>query len=111
MNKSKTNYVIVVYYNNEEYLEDCYLLGWNCRDDYYSTDYCGDDIITPKNNIKKNENDLIWVSTNTSVYAGETIEDCLEQAECGNREGLKCMICKLEKDEDENWKVIPVITK
>ena len=107
----KTNYVVVAYYDNEEYLDECCLLGWNGREDYYCTDYYGDDIITPKGNIKKNDRGLIWTSTHTSVYVGETFEDCEDQAKWGNREGLECVVCRLEKDADDNWKVIPVITE
>lgn len=111
MNKDlkKTNYVVVAYYDNEEYLEDCCLLGWNSREDWIDTDYYGDAIMTPAGNIKKNKfGILIKVSTHTSVYVGETYDDCKTYCDMGNQEGLNCRICKLEKDTDGNWKVIPI---
>jgi hypothetical protein len=105
----KTNYVVVAYYDNEEYLDDCCLLGWNGREDWFDTDYYGYEITTPKNNIKKNDCGLIWMNTHTSVYVGETYENCKDYCDMGNREDLECVVCKLEKDTDGKWKVIPVI--
>lgn len=104
----KTNYIIAVCYDDEEYLEECCLLGWSCREDYYCTDYYGDDIMTAAGNVKKNENGLIWTSKHTSVYVGETYEDCKHYMELGNRDGLDCRICKLEKDLVGDIRVIPV---
>ena len=92
----KTNYVIVAYYEGEEYLDDCCLLGWNGREDYICTDYYGDSIMTPKGNVKKNDRGLIWTSTHCSVYVGETYEDCKQYMEMGNREGCNCKVCKIE---------------
>lgn len=100
----KTNYVVVAYYDNEEYLKDCCLLGWNGYEDYYCTAFYGADIITPKNNIKKNRYGLIDTSTHTSVYVGETYEDCKEYCD----EDLECVVCKLEQDSNGDWKVIPI---
>jgi hypothetical protein len=105
----KTNYVVVVYYDNEEYLEDCCLLGWDGREDYYCTNFYGSDIITSKNNIKKNDCGIINTSTYCCVCVGETYEDCKDDCDMGNREDLECVVCKLEKDTDDKWKVIPIV--
>ena len=104
----KTNYVIVAQYDGEQFLDECVLLGWSCRDDWYSTDYMGYEITTPRNNIKKNNQGTIWMSSMESVSVGETFEDCKETCELANREGYECRICKLEKDEFNNWLVLPV---
>ena len=106
--KKKTNYIIAAYYDGEEYLDECCLLGWNGREDYYCTDFYGNDILTPKGNVKKNDNGLIWTSTHCSVYVGETYEDCEDHAKWGNREELECVVCKIEKDQFGDWKVLPV---
>ena len=107
-NLRKTNYVVVAYYEDEEYLEDCCLLGWNGREDYVCTDYYGCDIMTPSGNVKKNKNGLIWTSTHNSVYVGETLDECRTYEEMGNREGLNCRVCKLEKDLFGDIRVISI---
>jgi hypothetical protein len=104
----KTNYIVAAHYNGENYLEDCCLLGWNSREDWIDTDYYGDDITTPAGNIKKNKYGLIKVSTHTSVYVGETYDNCKTYCDMGNREGLDCRVCKIERDSNNNLIVIPV---
>ena len=104
----KTNYIVAAHYNGESYLEDCCLLGWNSREDWIDTDYYGDDITTSAGNIKNNKYGLIKVSTHTSVYVGETYENCKTYCDMGNREGLDCRVCKVEKDSNNNLIVIPV---
>lgn len=104
----KTNYVVVAYYDNEEYLEDCCLLGWDGREDYYCTSFYGSDIITSKNNIKKNDCGIINTSAYCCVLASDTFEECKHDCDMGNREDLECVVCKLEKDSDDKWKVIPI---
>jgi hypothetical protein len=104
----KTNYIVAAHYNGENYLEDCCLLGWNNREDWFDTDYYGYDILTPKNNIKKNNCGLIWVDAHTSVYVGETYEECKTYCDMGNREGLECVVCKIEKDSNNSLIVVPV---
>lgn len=111
-NSSKTNYVIVVDYDeNNPYLEDNYLLGWSNKYDWYDCDTTGDEIMTPKGNIKKCKYSLLididrWVS----VYVGTEIKDCLDYCKGGNEEGYDCTVCKLEKDSDGEWIVVPVHT-
>ena len=104
----KTNYVVVAHYDGERYLDECCLLGWNNREDWIDTDSYGSDIITPAGNIKNNKYGLIKVSTHTSVYVGETYDDCKTYCDMGNREGLECVVCKIEKDLFDEIKVIPV---
>jgi hypothetical protein len=107
-----TNYVIVVDYDeNNPYLEDNYLLGWNNKYDWYDTDTCGYEIMTPKGNIKKCKYSLLididrWVS----VYVGTEVKDCIDYCKGGNEEGYNCTVCKLEKDSDGEWIVVPVTT-
>lgn len=105
-----TNFVIVVDFNpSNNFLEDQYLLGWSNLYDWYDSNTTGDEIITPKGNIKKCKYGLLinidrWIS----VYAGTEIKDCIDYCEGANKEGIKCTVCKLEKNSDEEWIVVPV---
>ena len=104
----KTNYVIVANYDNEQFLDECCLLGWNNRHDWFDTDYMGYEILTSTGKVKNNKNGLIKTSSDTSVYVGETFDDCKLYMEMGNREGLNCRVCKLEKDQFGEIKVISI---
>ena len=103
----KTNYVVVVDYVEGQTLSDCWLLGWNNKYDWYDCDTCGEEITTPTGRVKKNEYGLIDINRWTSVYVGETKEDCQDYSDGGNREGYECTVCRLEKIED-GWNLIPV---
>jgi hypothetical protein len=105
--KKVTNYVVVVDYEEGQTLSDCWLLGWNNNYDWFDCDTCGDDIITPSGQIKKNEYGLIEIDRWTSVYVGTEIKDCKEYSDSGNKEGYDCTVCRLEKTED-GWNLIPV---
>ncbi len=105
-NDKKTNYVVVVNYCSE-YLEDNCLLGWNNKYDWYDNDTFGDEILTPKGNVKKNNGITIDIDRWVSVYVSETIDWCRECCRDGNHEGYDCTVCKLEKKDDE-WLLIPV---
>lgn len=103
-----TNYVVVVDYVEGQTLENCFLLGWNNKYDWYDTDTCGFEILTPKGNVKKNEYGMmIHIDRWVSVYVGETIDNCKSYSDDGNKEGYDCTVCKLEKSGDE-WLLIPV---
>jgi hypothetical protein len=109
-NLSKTNYVIVVDFDpSNNFLDDQYLLGWNNLYDWYDCDTVGIEIITPKGNIKKCKYSfLIDIDRWTSVYVGTEIKDCIDYCKGGNEEGYKCTLCKLEKNSDGEWIVVPV---
>ncbi len=103
-----TNYVVVVDYVDGQMLSDCNLLGWNNKYDWFDTDTCGFEIMTPTGRVKKNHYGLLieidrWVS----VYVGETVQDCKSYCDDGNKDGYDCTVCKLEKDGDD-WRLIPV---
>lgn len=102
-----TNFVIVVDYEDGQTLEDCWLLGWNNKYDWFDTDTCGDEILTKTGRVKKNGLGLININSNVSAYVGETESDCRSYSNDGNREGYNCTVCKLEKVED-TWNLIPV---
>lgn len=106
-NLKTTNYVIVVDYEEGQTLEDCYLLGWNNKYDWFDCDTCGDEILTPKNNVKKNSFGLINIDKYVSVYVGEVKEYCTDYSRDGNKEGYNCTVCRLEKNGDD-WNLIPV---
>lgn len=103
-----TNYVIVTDYAGEEFLPEVYLLGWDNNEDWYTVDIDGADIMTPSGSVKKNSWGLIDVAKMISAYVGETIEDCTDYANGARDEGYDCTICRLEKDNEGNIKLIPV---
>lgn len=104
---SKTNYVIVTDYEEGQYLEEAYLLGWDHNTDWFATDIDSRDIMTPKGNIKKNRNGFLDVDSHTSTYVGETSKDLFDYAKSAREEGYDCTVCRLEKDEDGDWILIP----
>ena len=104
----KTNYVVVVDYEEGQTLSDCYLLGWNHNYDWFDCDTCGDEIMTSKGNVKKCEYGfMIEVSKHVSVYVGNELKDCKDYSDDGNKEGYNCTVCRLEKNGDD-WNLIPV---
>ncbi len=105
--KKNTNYVVVVDYVDGQTLEDCWLLGWNNKYDWYDTDTCGSEILTPTGKVKKNSGITIDIDRWVSVYVSETEDWCRECSDDGNYEGYDCTVCKLEK-KDNKWLLIPV---
>lgn len=105
-----TNFVIVVDFDpNNNYLSDQCLLGWNNKYDWFDSDTCGDEIITPKNRIKRNQDNLlISINRRVSVYVSETESNLKDCCDDGNEEGYHCTICRLEKDSDNEWIVVPI---
>jgi hypothetical protein len=106
-NLKKTNYVIVVGYEENQILDDCLLLGWSCKYDWFDCETYGYEILTPTGRVKKNGWGLININKDVAVYVGETADYCKDYADSGNREGYNCTICKLEKYNDE-WILVPV---
>ena len=107
-NLKSTNYVIVVDFNpNDTYLESQCLLGWDNDTDWFDHYTDGDEIITPKNNIKKNKWGLIHIGS-IGLYVGETQSDVQSYSDDGNKEGYDCTVCRLEKDSNDEWIVVPV---
>lgn len=103
-----TNYVVVVDYQEDNYLGDSFLLGWSNNYDWFDDNTCGYEILTSDNQVQKSKYGiLIEVNDDVSVYVGETLEDCKAYCDSGNQEGYDCTVCKLEKD-DGDYKLIPV---
>ena len=104
-----TNYVIVVDLNNRSnYLYDQFLLGWNNKYDWFDCDTCGDEITTPANRLKRTDYCCIDIDRWVSVYVGETVDEIKSYSDDGNDEGYNCTVCKLEKNSENEWIVIPV---
>ena len=103
----QTNYVVVVDYREGQTLEDCWLLGWNNKYDWYDCDTCGDEILTPTGRVKKNNGIVIDIDRWVGVYVSETEEWCRECSNDGNKEGYDCTVCKLEKSSD-GWLLVPI---
>lgn len=104
-----TNYVIVLDYTEDMLLVDAFLLGWNNKYDWFDTDTCGDEILTNSGRVKRNKYGLLinidrWVS----IYASEDQSAVQSYADDGNREGYDCTVCKLEKNSDGDWTLVPV---
>jgi hypothetical protein len=105
--KKVTNYVVVVDYEEGQTLSDCWLLGWSNKYDWFDCDTSGDEILTPTGKVKKNEWGIIHVNSDVGVYVGTEIKDCKDYSDSGNKEGYDCIVCRLEKTEDD-WNLIPV---
>ena len=108
-----TNFVIVVDFDpSNTYLSDQFLLGWNNKYDWFDCDTCGDEIITPKNRIKRNKiNLLIDIDRWVSIYVSDDEANLKDYSDDGNKEGYDCTVCKLEKDSDGEWIVVPIQTE
>lgn len=105
--KNNTNYVIVVDYEEGQTLEDCYLLGWSSKYDWFDCDTCGDEILTPTGKVKKNEFGILQINRNVGVYIGEFIENIVDHYTSSLSEGIDSVICKLE-NKDNVWNLVPV---
>ena len=103
----KTNYVIVVDYEEGQTLDTCCLLGWNNREDWFSTDTYGFEILNDNGSVKQNDFGLIEIDVRVSVYVGETEDDCRSYSDDGNREGYDCTVCKLV-ETPVGYDIIPV---
>ena len=106
-----TNYVIVTDYDSRDnYLDNQTLLGWDNDTDWFDHYTSGDDLITKTGRIKRNRWGLIFID-NIGVYVGETQSEVQEHSDSGNREGYNCTVCKIEKDKEGYWIVVPVQNK
>jgi hypothetical protein len=106
-----TNYVIVVDFDGDNnYLDDQYLLGWNNMYDWFDTDTVGDEIIETDGSIKQNEFGLIEIDRWTMIYASDErgLSDLQSHCKGGNEEDYNCTVCKIEKDSEGQWIVVPV---
>ena len=106
--KKATNFVVVVDYEEGRTLEDCYLLGWNNKYDWFDCDTCGWEIQNEDGSVKQNEwGLLIKINDSVAVYVGENESNCRSYSDDAIREGYDCTVCRLEKTEDD-WNLIPV---
>lgn len=109
MKNKKSLYLVVVDFDpNNTYLEDNYLLGWNSKYDWFDTDTCGYEILTPKGRIKKYSTVTLDIDRWVGIYIGENKSYIKDYSDDGNKEGYNCTLCKLEKDSDGEWIVVPV---
>jgi hypothetical protein len=109
--KRQTNYVIVVDFDQDNnYFEDQFLLGWNSMYDWYDTDTVGDELIYQDGSIKLNEFGLIKVSWWVTVYASDEsgLPDLQDHCKDSIKENLNSTVCKLEKNSNGEWIVVPV---
>jgi hypothetical protein len=98
--KKNTNYVVVVDYVDGQTLEDCFLLGWNNKYDWFDCDTCGWEILTKTGRVKKHDYCCIDIDRWVGVYVGEKESDCRSYSDDGNREGYDCTVCQLIKTEN-----------
>lgn len=110
-NLETTNYVVCSCASDVEdgmCLDEIWLLGWDNRHDWFTTDIDSCDIMTPKGNIKKCQYGfMIQTSRHESAYVGNTQANCQSYCDDANREGYDCCVCRLEKVNDE-WLVYKV---
>jgi hypothetical protein len=104
---SKTNFVVVVDYIEGQTLDECWLLGWNNKYDWYDCDTVGDEIMTKTGRVKRNKWGLIEIDRWVSVYVSDTEEWVLNCASDGRDEGYDCTACRLEKRDGE-WFVVSI---
>jgi hypothetical protein len=107
----QTNYVIVVdFEEGNNYLQDQLLLGWNSIYDWYDTDTSGDELINTDGSIKQNQFGLIEIDSLTMIYGSDEsgLSDLQDHCQGGNKEGLNCILCKIVKDSNDEWIVVPV---
>lgn len=103
-NKRKTNYVIVVDYDeNNNLLEDQCLLGWNNKYDWFDCETYGDEILTKTGRVKQNTFGLIDIDRYTSVYVddGNHLSALFDTCNSAYDEGYNCRVCKIEKDGND----------
>ena len=108
---TNTNHIIVVDFNSKNnYLEDQYLLGWNDNYNYWDTENTGDDIIEVDGNaIKQNSHGLIKTGRWPVIYASDNdISELTNIADNAKYEGYNCTVCKIDKDSEGLWIVVPV---
>ena len=107
-----TNFVIVVDYDeNNPYLEDQYLLGWNrFLDDACDYETTGDEIIMDDGTIAQNEFGFIDVGFHTMIYASEdnNSKNLTDSYESAKLEGIGCTICRIVLNNEGQWTVVPV---
>lgn len=108
-NYKSTNYVIVTDFNpSDNYLDSQTLLGWDNDTDWYDHYTEGDLLITNTGRIKKNKWGQIFFGS-ICVYVSDTLDDDIKDTcKNGNREGYDCTLCKIEKDSEGYWIVVPV---
>ena len=96
----KTNYVVVVDYEEGQTLDNCCLLGWDNKTDWFDTDTYGFEILNDDGSIKDRTYCCIEIDRWVGVYVGETVEECKDYSDDGNKEGYDCTVCKLIKTEN-----------
>jgi hypothetical protein len=96
--KKNTNYVVVVDYKEGQTLEDCYLLGWSNKYDWFDCDTCGDEILTSTGRVKKNKYGLIEIK----LGGDKLIEE--------GAKSLKTMEAKIDTDKMNAPSFLRVLT-
>ncbi len=107
----KTNFVISTNAAETEdgmYLDELWLLGWDNNTDWFC-DIDSQDIMTPKGNVKKCQyGSMIHTSRHETAYVGSELEDVEDACKQAIDEGYNCCICRLEKDPDNNIRIVRV---
>ncbi len=105
---NQTNYVIVIGFDSSNnYLEDQLLIGWNIRSDWY-TKVEGFDLLTPTGRLKKRNGCCINTDSCISCYVDDDLNWMTKVCESSKREGYNCIVCRLEKNTDNEIIVVPV---
>ena len=105
---NQTNYVIVIDFDpSYEYLEDQLMVGWDNKYDWY-TEVDGCDILTPTGRLKKRSGCCVDVDRWISCYVDPDLKWMTETCESSKDEGYDCIVCRIEKNTDNELIVVPV---
>ena len=106
---NQTNYVIVIDFDpSDNYLENQLLVGWDNKTDWY-TEVDGCDLLTPTGRLKKTDGVCcINVDRWIGCYVDDDLKWMTQTCESSKDEGYDCILCRLEKNTDNELIVVPV---
>lgn len=106
----KVNFVISTNAAETEdgmYLDELWLLGWDNDTDWFC-DIDSQDIMTKTGRVKKHQFGMIHINRHDTAYVGTDIEDVEDICKQAIDEGYNCCICRLEKDPENNIRIVRV---
>lgn len=107
-NTTPTNYVVVIEFDpSDTYLENQLIVGWDNEYDWY-TEVDGSDLLTPTGRLKKREGCCINIDRWIGGYVDPELEWMTKLCESSKKEGYNGTVCRLEKDLNNEWIVVPV---
>ena len=103
-----TNYVLVIDFDSTyDYLEDQLLVGWDNKYDWY-TEVDGCDLLTSTGRLRKREGCCVNIDRWVGAYVDPDLKWMTGLCESPKDEGYDCIVCRLEKNIDNELIVVPV---